>query len=269
MKIRKIVTVLIVFLMLSSCENSQKYFDSAKEKFNTGKFEEALKDIQFVKRTNNYTLKQKATDLENRIQDTLLIINYYSMKENRNDNIYMDFLFNMKEYEVKKHANKLIKANKIKPENTYTFTIGYGEYAQKVALTGYELDFFLSDYKCTGLIKCYYFLNGLDKLEITLFNYPDAQNSSSVLSDVKNLFENKYGTPQDYSSFYTEDESEHIKYLWRESNKAIYVSQISGFVTITYQDLISKFDKSDLKQMLKEADKELNKEKSKIMENEI
>ena len=111
MKIRKIVTVLIVFLMLSSCENSQKYFDSAKEKFNTGKFEEALKDIQFVKRTNNYTLKQKATDLENRIQDTLLIINYYSMKENRNDNIYMDFLFNMKEYEVKKHANKLIKAN--------------------------------------------------------------------------------------------------------------------------------------------------------------
>lgn len=269
MKIREITTLLAMILMLSSCNNNQEYFDSAKKKFNNGKFEDALKDIQFVKRPINYTLKQKVTNLENRIQDTLLIINYNTMKENRNDNIYMDFLFNMKENEVKKHANRLIKANKIKPENTYTFTIGYGEHAQKVALTGYELDFFLLDYKCKGLIKCYYFLNGLDKLEITLFNFPDAQNSSSVLSDVKNLFANKYGIPKDFSSFFTEDEGEYIKYFWRESNKAIYVSQISRFVTITYQDLISKFDKSDLKQVLKEAEKESNKEKSKKMENEI
>lgn len=255
--------------MLLSCDNSQQYFDSAKEKFDNGKFEEALNDIQMIKRSNNYTLKQNAAELEKRIQDTLVIINYYAMKENRNDIVYMDFLFKMNKTEVTKHANRLIRAGKIKPENTYRFTIGYGEFAQKVALSGYELDFFISDYKCKGLLKCNYFLNDLDKLEITLFNFPDSKNSSSVLSDVKKLYEKKYGLPQDFSEFYSEEEGKYIEYFWRESNKAIFISQLSGFITITYQDLISKFDKSDLKQMLKDAEKESNKEKSNKMQNEI
>lgn len=266
---KKEIVLFAITLMLLSCDNSQQYFDSAKEKFDNGKFEEALNDIQMIKRSNNYTLKQNAVELEKRIQDTLVIINYYAMKENRNDTIYMDFLFKMNKKEVTKHANRLIRTGKIKPENTYRFTIGYGEFAQKVALSGYELDFFLSDYKCTGLLECNYFLNGLDKLVITLFNFPDAQNSSSVLYDVKKLYENKYGLPQDFSEFYSEDECEYIKYFWRESNKAIFISQLSGFITITYQDLISKFDKSDLKQMLKDAEKESNKEKSNKMKNEI
>ena len=271
--------VIVGFLMITSCnnknkeylDNAQENFDNAQENFDKGNFEEALKGAKIAKEVNNVSLNIDGKILESKILDTLFIINNQLMRENRSDSVFLDFAFKMNEDEVRRYANTLIKDEKLKPKRTYNFTISFGSVSEKLSLTGYGLDFYLSDYKIKGLVRFSYFLGELDKLEITLFDILDKGYMSFYkgLGDIRDLFEKKYGEEQDYSRYYPAGEGKNIRYFWRVANKAIIVKEIDKLIVITYQDLIAKQDRAYLKEMLDDAEKESNIEKSKIIEENI
>ena len=262
--------LLVGFLILISCSNeNQENFDSALENFDKGNFEEALEGAKLVKESNSYDLKIKGENLENKILDTLFIINNQLMRENRSDTVFLGFTFKMNEDEAKRYANTLIKDGKLKPERTYNFTISMGSVSERISLTGYGLDFYLSDYKTKGLVRFSYFLGELDKLEIALFDSSEKGYKYPNLLNVKTLFKTRYGETQDYSRYYTFGEGKDIVYFWRVANKAISLKRIAQFKLITYEDLIAKQDRADLEEMLDDAEKESNIEKSKTIEQEI
>jgi len=264
-----VICGIVIILFCVSCDFSYEYFKSANTNFENGNYNESLLDLKKVKSGNNYNLKQKASELEKRILDTLIIIDYQKMKKDRRDNIYMGFCFGMSKKKVYQHAQKLIRENKINKKCTYTLTIGFGEYAKKVNLTGYEVDFFISDYKCTGLIEQDYFLDKLDRLSIILIRYPELKSGNVVLLDLKRMYYSKYGTAQQFTPYYTDEEGKYIEHFWKDSNKGISISKISGYITISYEDLIARIDKSNLKQSLQENEKKINKQKSQELKNNI
>ena len=264
---KKFTAIIVIMFFVLSCENKQKYIDSAKIKLDQGKYNEALVDLALAKNSYNPKIKDVAQNLEKVVKDSMFAAIFKDIPENRCDSLFLQFEFKMNENQVIAHAEKLISMEKLMPKSAYNFTLGYGEFAQNMTIRGYGLEFFIRDYKCKGLLGFKYYLNGLSELEITLFNFPVSKYI--VLSDIRTLFENKYGKSQDYSDFYSKEESQYIKYFWRVKNKAIIIMEIDQFLYIVYEDLIVKNLKEKAQKIFEESEKELNKENSKNVQNEI
>lgn len=248
--------------------------DNAKELYKEGKFEEALSQLKTIQSTKIDSISKEIIDFQSQIKDTIGKINfictYDGMKLNRSDSAFMGFRLNSTKSEVMNNLRSLQRRDKIDDWQTHNFTInGLGGYTQDLELSGYELDFYPSDYKCTGLIKFNYFFNRLISIEITLFKYPDGVDSEKVLSDIELMYEKKYGLPKHQIFYYNSEELKYIKYFFREKNKAIYLNEGLGFVTIIYEDIVAKVDKDNLKKEIKKIDKGIKREHSEELQNEI
>lgn len=259
-----------VAIFLASCNNSENQLAEISTKINRGNYQSAIDDLKKLnEETTDKETKSKILELYNQANDKLNKSNYDKMKKNRQDNLYLDFKFGMTESDVQNHAKNLIGKGKIKPFATYEFTIGSGEYAQLLSLEGFDSQFSPSNYSCTGLIRPNYNLEKLNSLEIILFNYPEGKDDSNVLNDVIKMFTSKYGKSKNISNLYSNDDKENIKYYTTESNKAIYINEALGFVTIVYEDLISKYETVNLIKDVKSIQEESNIKKSKEIQSEI
>jgi hypothetical protein len=259
-----------VAIILASCNNSENELSEITTKIENGDYKTAIEDLKKMnKETSDREVKNKIKELFKQANDKLNSSDYEKMKANRQDKLYLDFKFGMTEEEAQGHAEKLIESSKVKPLTSYDFTIGSGSYAQRLSLEGYDSQFSPANYSCTGLIRPNYSLTNLNKLEIILFNYPESKSSDDVLKDVIKMFSEKYGDSQNISTLYTSDEKDNIKYYTVESNKAIYISEALGFVSIVYEDLISKYETVNLLRDVKSIQEESNIEKSKEIQNEI
>lgn len=263
---------LIVFLLLISCVDTRiGILENAQQLFNEGEFEDALSEIALVKSSKEDSISQKIVELQNMIKDTIAKIDYAStydgMKVNRNDSAIFGFQLHSTKSQVMNCLNSLQRKNIIEGWNTYNFTInGLGGYTQDLELSGYQLDFFPSDYKCTGLMKFEYFQGRLISIEISLFRFPDGINSEKVYADCKSMYENKYGLPKDKVKYYTSEELKYIKCFFREKNKAVYLNEALGFVVIKYEDIVAKVDRDSIKNEVRKIDKKIKKNKSKDMQ---
>lgn len=264
-RMKKLLFLMLFSILLVSCDNSLPKYNMAVKQYNEEDYENALKSLSFVK-TKDEIISEKADSLKNLILKEQKLMTYEGMKENRNDTTFLNFILGSSEKEVNKHISELLKQNKIKDKTSYTFTLGYGEYAQRVKLSGYEIDFYPADYSCKGLIQLKYFNENLSSVEITLFNAPEGK---SVVFDVDKMYTKKYGATRKYSSFYNNEESKYFYHFWRESNKAIYISKISSFVTINYDDLIAKHEKETLIKELENIKKEDSSQKSEETQKDI
>jgi hypothetical protein len=259
-----------VAILLASCNNSENQLSEISSKIETGNYETAIEDLKKLnKETSDREMKEKILKLYNQANEKLNASDYKKMKQNRKDNLYLDFKFGSTESEVQNHANTLIENEKIKPRTAYEFNIGSGSYAQRLSLEGFDSKFSPSNYSCTGLIRPNYDTDKLNKLEIILFNYPENKTDDDVLADVIKMFKSKYADSKNISSLYSNDDKDNIKYYTSESNKAIYISEALGFVSIIYEDLISKYETVNLLKDIKSNQEESNIEKSKEIQNDI
>lgn len=257
--------LLVLSLVIVSCDNSQKNYETATNQFNKEDYVGATKSLSLIKNAEGVFAK-RVDSLKNAIVKEQICMSYDGMKKYRNDTTYLNFILGSTKQQVEIHISELLKQKKMGAEETFTFDMGFGEYKQKLALSGYVIDFYPNDYYCKGLIKLNYFLDKLSSVEITLFNSPDGK---SILLDVQDMYKKKYGSTKKFSNFYNEKDSEHFSSFWRISNKAIYICEIGGFVSITYEDLIAKHEKDKLEKNLNEIDKENNTEESKKTQTEI
>lgn len=255
------IIMLVLSLFIVSCDNSQKKYETAINQFNKEDFDGAIYSLSFIKNAEGVFAK-KVDSLKNAIANEKICMNYDGMKKYRNDTTYLNFILGSTKQQVESHISELLKQKKMGAEETFTFDMGFGEYKQKLALSGYVIDFYPKDYSCKGLIQLKYFLDKLSSVEITLFNSPEGK---STLLDVQEMYKQKYGSTKNFSNFYNEKESEHFSSFWRISNKAIYISEIGGFVSITYEDLIAKHEKEKLEKKLNE----INTKQSKKTQTEI
>lgn len=257
--------LLLLSLVIVSCDNSQRNYETAINQFNKEDYVGAAKSLSLIKNAEG-SFAKRVDSLKNVIANEQICMSYDGMKKHRNDTTYLNFILGSTKQEVDIHISELLKQKKIGAEETYTFDMGFGEYKQKLALSGYVIDFYPNDYSCKGLIQLKYFLDKLSSVEITLFNSPDGK---SILLDTQEMFKKKYGNTKKFSNFYNEKESEHFSSFWRISNKAIYICEIGGFVSITYEDLIAKHEKGKLEKNINEIEKENNTEQSKKTQTEI
>lgn len=276
-KMKKIMIVgLIAVLILSGCNQGQRELDLAKEYFNKGDYAGAINLLYYAKRSLSPDIKQKAIDFEKRIQDTLRVIEYRDMKENRHDRTYLEYYLGMSRSETESHTDEMIREKKIGEKKGYIYTIGWGTDKQKVDMSGYPIDFYISDYRCKGFIDIHFYGDKLDNVSVYLYEFPKLEADTfhagqyeHVLTDLKWMYCQKYGACQDFSQYYQDEEGENIEFFWRDSNKGIAILEISSLVIISYQDLIVKIEQKEVTRMLPELEKDSNRQKARATEKGI
>jgi hypothetical protein len=266
----KILLVFVIFFSCCflACDNSQlirdnafKQLGRAKKQFLDEQYDEALKTIELM----NYSdpsFSIKIDSLKDAISEERISSSYDFMKNNRSDTTYLDFVLGAPRKKVQEHVSGLIREGRMKNEDTYSFRIGLAGYYSNVRLKGYEVDFYIRDYSCKGLINLNYFEDKLSSLEIVLYSCPD---EVSVLSNIVDLYTTKYGPARKHDRFYkgVETEFTNIESFWRVSNKAILVGKVGAFETIIYEDLLAKQQKDSLQVELDAMKKEYHDLKSK------
>lgn len=264
----------MLLLSMVSCDNKNylkerglKRLADAQQKCNEEQFDEALMILDGI--------EQAETGLAERIDSLKLAVlnekqtytNEY-MLANRRDTIFMDFVFGSSRKENQRRINDLIKSGEFRAKDDYTFRIGMQGYYTNVTLNGYKIDFFVNEYSCEGLVNFHYFDEKLYSLEVILFSCPDDKD---VQTDVKKMYTDKYGTSKKQSAFYNENDEtyDNIRAFWRESNKAIIVSEVGAFVGIQYEDILVKQEKDSLAKSIEDIRQEYRELKTEETKGKI
>lgn len=264
------VKILLFFcIIIIGCSRGSTDLVTAKRLIEDGLYYDAISVLVKVKDIENvdYSIKKSALNLISTIIDTIRTSKYEEMKQNREDNAYLDFKFGMSKSATNKYLDKLMRKNKISNRVTYSFQY----LGEKIKYSGYELDFFIinanESYKCKALLNCSFFNKKLDNIGLFLFDFPKMENSSFTKEivakyDLSNMYSQKYGNNSIKEIYYSEDDSDDIEYFWQESNKGILIRDTPLGIFIEYQDLISKIEKDDIQKVIEDLKKENEKEKA-------
>lgn len=190
-------------------------------------------------------------------------ISIEEMKSKRSDLIYLDYKFGMNQTEVQKHTENLIAEKKIDENGFIELDLG----GSLMKINGSKNTFLVKDYICKSIFQIIYVNNKVSQLDLILYQFP--KNYETVLVDVIELFESKYGKSTRVSDIIPIEDIENMKYYTQDQNKAIYISEAMGLVSISYIDLISKGELKEKNTSDSERIKNENLAKSKQTKGQI